>query len=417
MTPPKHIPSSVRSDFPVLSRKVAHGAALVYLDNAATSQKPAVVIDTVSEYYRSHNANVHRAMHALAGEATEKYEDARRSLAAFLGAPDPRGVIFTRGATEGINLVARSWAAETLRPGDEILISVMEHHSNIVPWQLAAKACGATVKAIPLTPEGELDAEAVDNMLTEKVKLLAVTHVSNALGTVNPVRTLVAKAHAVGAKVLIDGAQSAPHMPLDLSVLGCDFFVCSAHKMCGPTGIGALVASPNLLDSMPPFLGGGEMIDQVSIESSTWADLPYKFEAGTPNIAGAVGWKAALDYLNALGMDAVEAKVKELVDDAVSRLEAEPGVKLTARPAERGGAVSFWLDDIHPHDVAQLVDQHGVAIRAGHVCCQPLMKHLGHPAINRASYHFYNSVEDTDQLLHALRATRKLFGVGGGRGG
>jgi len=401
---------AIADDFPVLSRKVHGDRDLVYLDNAATAQKPACVIEAVSRYYRETNANVHRGMHALAEEATAAYESARRDLAAFLGAPDPRGVIFTRGATEGINLVARSWAEEELGPGDVILISVMEHHSNIVPWQLAARKCGATVKAIPLTPSGDLDFESLDSLLTEKVKLLAVTQISNALGTVNPVDLLIARARAVGAKVLIDGAQSAPHVPLNVKELGCDFFVCSAHKMCGPTGIGALVADTALLDAMPPFLGGGEMIDQVTLESSTWADLPYKFEAGTPNIAGAVGWGEALRYLNELGMEAVSDRVHALVADAAARLAAEPGVTLTAHPRERGGAVSFWLDDIHPHDVAQLVDQTGVAIRAGHVCCQPLMKHLGHPAINRASYHFYNREEDTTRLLEALRTVRKIFG-------
>lgn len=400
----------LRADFPVLERTVHGGRPLVYLDNAATSQKPACVIEAVSRYYRETNANVHRGMHALAEEATGAFEAARRDLADFLGAPDPRGVIFTRGATEAINLVAQSWAATQLGPGDEILITVMEHHSNIVPWQLAAQRCGAVVKAIPLTPAGDLDLDSLDTLLTEKVKLLAFTHISNALGTVNPVKTLIERARRVGARVLLDGAQSAPHLPVNVRELGCDFFVCSAHKMCGPTGIGALVADPDLLDRMPPFLGGGEMIDQVSIEASTWADLPYKFEAGTPNIAGAVGWGEALRYLTSLGMEAIAERTHELVSDAVRRLEAEPGVRLTARPAERGGAVSFWLDDIHPHDVSQIVDQAGVAIRAGHVCCQPLMKQLGHPAINRASYHFYNSEDETTRLLEALRTARKLFG-------
>ena len=403
-------PNPYRSDFPVLSRKVHGDRSLVYLDNAATSQKPARVIDAVSRYYRETNANVHRGMHALAEDATAAYEDARRHLARFLGAPDPAGVIFTRGTTESINLVARAWAEERLSPGDEILISVMEHHSNIVPWQLAARKCGAVLKAIPLTPAGELDLDTLGGLLGERTKLLAITHVSNALGTVNPVSDLVRLAKANGARVLVDGAQSAPHMPVNVSELGCDFFVCSAHKMCGPTGMGALVADPELLERMPPFLGGGEMIDQVSIESSTWADLPYKFEAGTPHIAGAIGWDAALDYLDEIGMETVEALTHEVVSDAVARLSEEPGVTLTAMPAHRGGAVSFWLDDIHPHDVAQLVDQSGVAIRAGHVCCQPLMKHLGHAAINRASYHFYNTPEDTTRLIEALRTTRKIFG-------
>jgi cysteine desulfurase/selenocysteine lyase len=402
--------SALRDDFPVLSRTVHGDRSLVYLDNAATSQKPEVVIEAVAGYYRRTNANVHRGMHALAEEATGDYEAARRAVGDFLGAPDPSGVIFTRGTTESINLVAQSWGGANLRAGDEILISVMEHHSNIVPWQLIAQRTGAVVRAVPLTSEGDLDLEAMDRLLSERTKLVSITQVSNALGTVNPVETIIAKAKAVGARVLIDGAQSAPHMPVDVKALGCDFFACSAHKMCGPTGIGALIAPAELLEAVPPFLGGGEMIDQVTIEASTWADLPYKFEAGTPNIAGAVGWGAAVVYLKALGMEAVERRVHELVEDAARRLEAEPGVTLTAHPQVRGGAVSFWLEDIHPHDVAQLVDQSGVAIRAGHVCCQPLMKHLGHPAINRASYSFYNTEGDTTRLLEALRTTRKLFG-------
>jgi len=382
----------------------------VYLDNAATSQKPQKVIDSLQKYYQETNANVHRGMHALAEEATADYEAARQKIADFLGVADSKGVIFTRGTTEAINLVAQSWG-QCLKPGDEILISVMEHHSNIVPWQLAAQRSGAVVKAIPLTSSGDLDLEAFDNLLSEKTRLLAITHISNALGTVNPVNLLISKAKANGTTILIDGAQSAPHLKINLEEMGCDFFVCSAHKMCGPTGMGALIASPKLLESMPPYQGGGEMIDQVTIESSTWADLPYKFEAGTPNIAGAIAWGTAIDYLESLGMDRIEATLLGLVTDAESRLENEPGVTLTAQPNKRGGAVSFWLDDIHPHDVAQLVDQSGVAIRAGHVCCQPLMKHLGKPAINRASYHFYNTKDETTRLIESLRTTRKIFGV------
>lgn len=401
---------TIRDDFPILHRKVHGGRKLVYLDNAATSQKPQVVIDRLQNYYVSANANVHRGMHALAEEATSDYEAARKKVADFFGVHDATGVVFTRGTTEAINLVAQSWG-QCLQAGDEILISVMEHHSNIVPWQLAAQRSGAVLKAIPLTADGELDMAAAQNLVTEKTKLLAVSHISNALGTVNPVDDLISLAHKVGAKVLIDGAQSAPHQKIDLQAMRCDFFACSAHKMCGPTGIGALIAAPELLESMPPYQGGGEMIDQVDIESSTWADLPYKFEAGTPNIADAIAWGEALDYLNALGMDRIEAATNQVVSDAVHHLEQEPGVTLTANPTARGGAVSFWLDEIHPHDVAQLVDQSGVAIRAGHVCCQPLMKHLGKPAINRASYHFYNTKEETTQLIEAIRTTRKIFGV------
>ncbi|MDF3129138.1 cysteine desulfurase [Kiritimatiellaeota bacterium B1221] len=400
----------IREDFPILQRKVHGDRDLVYLDNAATSQKPLCVIEALNHYYRQTNANVHRGMHALAEEATADYEAARAKVANFLGATDPKGVIFTRGTTESINLVAQCWGQQ-LQAGDEILISVMEHHSNIVPWQLIAQRTGATVKAIPLTSSGELDLEAFETLLNPKTKMLSLTQISNALGTVNPVKEMIAKAKANGTTVLIDGAQSAPHLPINLSELGCDFYACSAHKMCGPTGIGALIASPELLNAMPPWQGGGEMIDQVTIESSTWADLPYKFEAGTPNIGDAIAWASAIDYIQTLGMARIEATVQEVVNDAASRLEQEPGVRLTAHPTERGGAVSFWLDEIHPHDVAQLVDQSGVAIRAGHVCCQPLMKHLGHPALNRASYHFYNTQEETTRLLEAIRIARKIFGV------
>jgi cysteine desulfurase/selenocysteine lyase len=402
----------IRRRFPILERRVHGDVPLVYLDNAATSQKPASVIRKEAAYYETMNANVHRGMHSLAEEATAAYEEVRRQLAAFFHAPDPRGVIFTRGTTEAINLVASSWGGAQLQPEDEILISVMEHHSNIVPWQLIAQRTGAVVRAVPLTPSGELDLQAMDMMLNEKTKLVAFTHVSNALGTVNPAKEIIGKAREAGARVLLDGAQSAPHMPVNVAELGCDFYTCSAHKMCGPTGVGALVSTPELLESMPPFQGGGEMIDRVTIGSSTWADLPYIFEAGTPNIAGVVAWGEALRFLEELGLDRIEATLKHLTDDAEERLEAEEGVTLTAHPSARGAAVSFWLDGIHPHDVAQIVDQSGVAIRAGHVCCQPLMDHLGHPAINRASYAFYNTSEETTRLLEALRTTRKIFGMG-----
>ena len=400
----------IRADFPTLARKVHGETPLVYLDNGATSQKPQCVIDAVSAYYRDSNANVHRGMHALAEEATAAYENARKRVASFFNAPSASGVLFTRGTTESLNLIASSWGGKHLGPGDEILISIMEHHSNIVPWQLVAQRTGAVLKAIPITESGDLNLSAFDELLTERTKILSITHVSNALGTINPVKGLIAKAKALGVTTVLDGAQSAPHETVDVQDLGCDFYACSAHKMCGPTGIGTLIASETLLDAMPPFLGGGEMIDRVTIEGSTWADLPYKFEAGTPNMAGAIGWGAALDYLDELGMDRIQAAVDRVVQDAVTKLDAEEGVKLTAHPLERGGAVSFWLGEIHPHDVAQLVDQSGVAIRAGHVCCQPLMDALGCAAINRASYHFYNSTEDTDRLIEALRVTRKIFG-------
>ena len=306
--------------------------------------------------------------------------------------------------------MAQSRGGTLLKEGDEILLTVMEHHSNIVPWQLAAQRAGATIRVIPLTEAGELDLSDLDALLTDRTRMLAFSHVSNALGTVNPAKRLIKAARERGIDTLLDGAQSAPHMPVDLADLNCDFFACSAHKMCGPTGVGALIARTELLDAMPPYQGGGEMIDQVDLQMSTWADLPYKFEAGTPNIAGAIGWAVALDYLENLGMERIEATTHAVAKEAAQRLEEEPGVRLTSHPSRRGGAVSFWLDDTHPHDVAQLVDQSGVAIRAGHVCCQPLMKHLGHPAINRASYHFYNTSEETERLLNALRIVRKLFG-------
>ena len=403
--------AAIRADFPVLSRKVHGDRDLVYLDNAATSQKPESVIQAEADYYRRMNSNVHRGMHALAEEATESYENARKDLAAFLGVPDPRSVIFTRGTTEAINLVAQSWGMDHLKAGDEILVTVLEHHSNIVPWQLVAQRVGATVQAAPLTPEGEIDLEGYAALLSEKTRLVAFSQVSNALGTVNPVEEMIRRAKTVGATVLVDGAQSAPHAPISFQDLGCEFFACSAHKMCGPTGMGALIAPVEMLEKMTPYQGGGEMIDRVTFEKSTWADIPYKFEAGTPNIAGAIAWAEAIAYLNKLGMDRIEATIDQLTLDAAQRLDAEEGITLTAHPAKRGAAVSFWVDGIHPHDVAQLVDQSGVAIRAGHVCCQPLMDHFGKPAINRASYSFYNTMEETTCLLESLRTTRKIFGV------
>ena len=392
-----------RDDFPVLGAELPGGRPLAYLDNAASSQKPRAVIDRLRRYYEAEHANVHRGLHHLADLATTAFESARRTMADFLGGLPHDGVVFTRGTTDAINLVAQSWARAGAGPGDVVLLSRMEHHSNIVPWQLA----GATLRWIDLTEDGRL-ADDWESLLDERVKLVAITHVSNALGTVNPVREIADRAHAVGARVLVDAAQSVPHMPIDFDALGADWLVCSGHKMCGPTGIGVLAARPELLDEMPPAQGGGEMIDQVFDDHSTWADPPHKFEAGTPNIAGAVGLGAAAEYLRDIGMEAIEAETRRLGTLARERLAAQDDVTLYG-PGVGGPVVSFNLDGIHSHDLAQIVDQEGVAIRAGHLCCQPLMRALGVSSVARASFSFANNEEDIDRLLAALDTARRLL--------
>jgi cysteine desulfurase / selenocysteine lyase len=402
----------LREDFPVLHQTIYDGKPLVYLDNAATSQKPRMVIDALVEYYEKYNANVHRALHYLGEQATARYEAARHKVARFLRVGSEKEIIFTRGTTEGINLVARAWGDGAVQAGDELVVTAMEHHSNLVPWQLCAERNGAVLKMVPVTAEGVLDMDAYRASLSERTRLVAVTHMSNVLGTVNPVREMADAAHAVGALVLVDAAQSVPHMPVDVTGLDADFLVFSAHKLCGPTGVGVLYGKCDLLEEMPPFLGGGEMISRVRDESSTWAEVPYKFEAGTPNIADVIGLGAAIDYLEQVGMDRIHAYEQELTALLMAQLEAVPGVRIFGRAPQRGGAVSFEVEGIHPHDLSQYVDQQGVAIRAGHLCAQPLMRRLGVPAVSRASVYFYNTPAEVDVLIDAIQRARLFFGHG-----
>jgi len=400
----------VRGDFPILKREV-HGKPLVYLDNAATSQKPRAVVDALVSYYEHSNANIHRGIHALAEEATELYEGSRRGVAAFIGAP-PQSIVFVRNTTEAINLVAWRWARAQLHAGDEILVTVAEHHSNLVPWHLIARETGAVVRAIPITDDGVLDLDAARQLIGPRTRLVSVAQMSNVLGTIHPVETLAGWAHDVGARVLVDGAQSVPHLPVDVNKLDCDFLAFSSHKMLGPTGVGVLYGKPELLSAMPPLLGGGGMIDEVSIEGSTWAEPPERFEAGTPNIADVVAFRAAIDYLNALGIANVRSHEAQLTAYALDRLSSVKGVKLYGPRdvAQRGGVISFNIGDVHPHDVSTIVDQEGVAIRAGHHCCQPLMKRLGVAATARASVYVYNTEEDINALARSLGKVTEIFG-------
>ena len=401
--------TALRADFPILSRTV-HGAPLVYLDSAATSQKPAAVLDAMDAYYRQTNANVHRGVYELAAEATARYEAGRDAVARMVGAPR-ESVVLTKNASEAINLVAWAWGVRTLTPGDEILVTEMEHHSNIVPWQIVAGITGATVRFAPVTPGGELDMDAFTALLTERTRMVGVVHVSNVLGTINPVAEITRMAHDVGAMVLVDGSQSVPHMPVDVPSIGCDFFAFTGHKMLGPTGIGVLVGRTAVLEAMEPFLGGGEMISNVTQQGSTWADLPWKFEAGTPPIAEAIGLGAAADYLMAVGLDAVRAHEVELTAHMLDALAQVEGITVFGPrdPAVRGGAVSFSLPDLHPHDIAQLIDQEGVCVRAGHHCAKPLMRVLGVGATARASTYLYNSAQEIDVFVRALGNARRAL--------
>ena len=398
--------TALRADFPILSRTV-HGSPLVYLDSAATSQKPSAVLDAMDAYYRETNANVHRGVYELAAEATARFEGGRDSVARMVGAAR-ESVVFTKNASEAINLVAWAWGLRNLRAGDEVLITQMEHHSGIVPWQIVAGMTGAVVRFAPVTADGELDMDAFAAHLTERTRMVGVVHVSNVLGTINPVAEIARMAHDKGALVLVDGSQSVPHMPVDVPSLGCDFFAFTGHKMLGPTGIGVLVGRTGILESMDPFLGGGEMISNVTQEGSTWADLPWKFEAGTPPIAEAIGLGAAADYLMAVGLDAVRAHEVELTAHMLEALSQVEGITVYGPrdPAVRGGAVSFSLPDLHPHDIAQLVDQEGVCVRAGHHCAKPLMRVLGVGATARASTYLYNSPEEIDIFVRALGNAR-----------
>ena len=400
--------ASIREDFPILRRQV-HGKPLVYLDNAATSQKPEAVIEALAGYYRQFNANVHRGIHTLAEEATAAYEGARARVATFIGAGEDE-VVFTHGATEALNLVAWGWARHHLRPGDEIVVSLMEHHSNWVPWQRVAEERGCRLRVVPLTEDGRLDLEAFDRLLSERTRVVAVTHMSNVLGTINPVAEIARRARAAGAVVVVDGAQGVPHLPVDVGALGVDFLAFSAHKMLGPTGIGVLYGRRERLAEMEPLLGGGGMIRRVDLERSTWADPPQRFEAGTPPIAEAVGFAAAVDYLAGLGAGAVAAHERALVRYAWERLREVPGVTVYGpEPEHRGGVLSFNVEGVHPHDVAQILDGEGVAIRAGHHCTQPLHRHLGVVATARASFYVYNDAGDVDRLVEGLHKARRLL--------
>ena len=392
--------ADIRGDFPILERAV-NGAPLVYLDNAATTQKPRQVLDAIRNYYETFNSNVHRAAHAMADEATAAFEGAREKVRALLGAADSREIVFTRGTTEAINLVAHC-LTESMEPGDEILITEMEHHSNIVPWQALCRRTGAVLAACRVTADGEIDLDDFHAKLGPRTRLLAVAHVSNALGTVNPVADLIRAAQAVGARVLIDGAQAVQHIPIDVRALGCDFYAFSGHKTFGPTGIGALYGRAELLDALPPWQGGGEMIERVTIEHTTYNRLPYKFEAGTPNIAGAVGLGAAVDYLNALPRAELLAREEALVESAVHRLKQLPGVRIVGEPTHRLSVVSFLIEPGHPHDFGTLLDQQGVAVRTGHHCAMPLMDRLGIPGTIRASFSLYNSESDVERLIAGI---------------
>lgn len=400
--------AKIRADFPILGREV-HGRPLVYLDSAASSQKPRAVIEAMTDYLSAHHANVHRGAHQLSVEATDAYEGARAKVAGFAGAASPEEIVFTRGTTEAINLVAYAWG-RALGPGDEIVLTVMEHHSNIVPWQLLAERTGAKLRFATLTPERRLNLDHLASLVGPATRLVGVTHVSNTLGVMNPVGEIAALAHEAGALCLVDGAQAAPHGAVDVQALGCDFYAFSAHKMCGPTGIGALWARPELLEAMPPFQGGGEMISEVRLEGSTWAPVPHKFEAGTPAIAEAVGFGAAVDYLESVGLDAIRAHEEEIARYALDRLSEIEGLRIVGPTEERLGVVSFTYGDIHPHDLATILDRRGVAIRAGHHCNQPLMDYLGVDATARASFYLYTSRPEIDTLIDALLVARDLFG-------
>lgn len=406
---------TIRADFPVLHQQV-NGKPLVYLDNAATAQKPRSVIEALVNYYERDNSNVHRGLHALSMRATNAYEGARARVAQFINAADPAEIIFTRGTTESINIVARSWSHAHLKPGDVVLTTEIEHHSNLVPWQQAAKASGATLKYVPVlgeNAEGGLDLAALDQLLTKDVKLFAFTHISNSLGTINPAKELCRKARAVGAITVIDAAQSIGHMPVDVQDLDCDFLAFSGHKMCGPTGIGVLYGREDLLEAMPPFLGGGEMIRDVRLDGFTTNDLPWKFEAGTPAIAEIIGLGAAVEWLNGVGMDNIRAHEISLTEYTMSTLHQRFGDRINIHgptsPLERGGVFSFDFDGLHPHDISQVLDQHAVCVRAGHHCAKPLMKLLGIGATARASVYVYNDTADIDALADALDATGAFF--------
>ena len=402
----------LRAQFPALDQEV-NGHPLVYLDNAATAQKPWKVLDAVAQFYERDNANVHRGIHELSRRATEEFEEARGTIASFMNASEPAEIVWTRGTTEAINLVASTWALDNVGEGDEILLSTMEHHSNIVPWQLVARRTGAKVRYIEMDDQGRLLLDQLSDVLGERTKIVSLGHISNALGTVNPIAEITRRVHDVGALMMIDGAQAGPHRPVDVQELGCDFYAISGHKMCGPTGIGALWARRELLEEMSPYQGGGEMIRIVERDGSTWAEVPHKFEAGTPNIAGAVGMAAAADFLESVGFDAIAEHERTVVGYAVEQLSQVPGLRIYGPDSldERSGVISFTLGDAHPHDISTILDSEGVAVRAGHHCAQLVMRHFGVAATARASFYLYNTTDEVDRLVEALDTVRGIFGA------
>ena len=400
--------SAIRAAFPILRRHV-HGTPLVYLDNAATTQKPQAVIDRLVRYYSEEHANIHRGVHALSVEATDAYDAARERVRQFLNASEAREIVFVRGATEAINLVAGTFGRSRVGAGDEVVVSEMEHHSNIVPWQMLCEEKGAGLRVIPISDAGDLRLDEYRRLLGARTRLVAVTHVSNALGTINPVEEIVRLAHNHGIPVLIDGAQAVAHMPVDVQAIGCAFYVFSGHKVLGPTGVGVLYGRSSLLDAMPPYQGGGDMIRSVTFERTLYDVVPHRFEAGTPHIAGAVGLAAAIEYLMAIGLDRVEAHEQELLTHGTEALSWVPGLRLTGTARRKAGILSFVMDEIHPHDIGTILDRDGIAIRAGHHCCQPLMARLGVPATARASLALYNTREEIDALAASLRRVREVF--------
>ena len=413
LAPPPSAPmaldvATIRADFPILTMEV-RGKPLVYLDNAATSQKPRAVIDALTQYYERENGNIHRGVHYLSEKATELYDLTREAARRFFNARHAHEMIFTRGATEGINLVAASFGQAFISAGDEIIVSTMDHHSNIVPWQLLCERTGAVLKVIPVTDAGELDMDGYRSLLSERTKLVSVVHVSNALGTINPVAEIVRLAHEVGAAVMLDGAQSAPHTAVDLQALDCDFFVCSGHKMLGPTGASILYGKESWLERMPPYMGGGDMIEHVTFERSTWAPLPAKFEAGTPSIGDVVAFRHAIEYLEQVGVESIAAHEHALLEYAVEQVREIPGLTLVGTAAHKAGVLSFVMDCAHPHDIGTILDSLGVAIRAGHHCAQPLMRRFGVPSTARASFYLYNTRDEVDALVRAIHRVRSVF--------
>jgi len=398
----------IRQDFPILNQRV-NRQPLVYLDNAATSQKPRHVIEAITRYYELDNANIHRGVHSLSQRATDDYESARETVRRFLGAAESREIIFVRGATEAINLVAQAYGRANVAAGDEVLITALEHHSNIVPWQVLCEEKGAKLKVVPVADSGELQLEAMDVLITPRTKLLAVAHVSNALGTINPLREIIELAHARGVPVLLDGAQAVPHLAVDVSALDCDFYVFSGHKIYGPTGIGVLYGKSALLDAMPPYQSGGDMIRSVTFQKTTYNVLPHKFEAGTPNISGVVGLRAAIEYVERLGLANIAGHEHELLIYATHEISALPGIRLIGTAKEKAAVLSFVMEGIHPHDIGTILDQQGIAIRTGHHCAQPLMERFGVPATARASFGLYNTRQEVERLVEGLRKVREVF--------